>query len=777
MKSIATRGLALLVSVAALGIAIFLSELAFKEVLNFRLLERIPLSAVAESVGGESQLKGRAVPGDSLVKAPETGKETIYYRYLLERKERDSDGDTTWRTIRDVNDVANFYLVDETGRAYVRAHENLWKVEFSAAEKYSKQKGDYRHTEWRIDPNDSVTLFGWLSYTPEAVIDFSTVGHYLPIVSSFSGGEERSRIALKAVLWLWGGVSGVLLACFALVYGLRLHKTLVFLVIVSTTSTLLLFHYGYRSVISDVQGGFERVETHWQRANVLIQDRLRSRGLLPLGLETPIDHTSLAYSELSEVDRRQLDAWRLSAYQVRARYKKQIDRLPDSLVAGNLGMTEPTQVAVPQSLKTRADALLAQYEQTRIGDSVPALWLVLGLLILTAGLAWFSFRAIRVKRMQENIPTSKSAGVVFGLSEVKGTLVAEDDAELLSGPVTGEPCCWYHHVVKEKRQSGKKTTWVVVVDEIKKQPFYCEDEEGRIRVFPGQAECISQHVESEYRGNRQYTEWRLSPGDDLYVLGKAKLDKTRGDSLVFSHEKGSPYIIANIPEEEVMFRKAMSGIGLLAVALSALFLGGLFTLGSNGQLSSLDFLLGSLVSPIFALFVVFILMYNDLVFLQQRCDRNWANIQVSLKKRSNLVPQLEQVVKQYLVHEKSLQEDLVNLRQLRPSLESSGDVDQYLALEHAAIDRINLNIENYPDLEGIDLIAVFNRRLIKLENEISLIRAGFNDAVTEYRTRRETFPDNILASLFGFKPLYLLSYTEAAHGVPSVRQLGLVRAT
>ncbi|MBT7369300.1 MAG: hypothetical protein HN816_01560, partial [Gammaproteobacteria bacterium] len=184
-----------------------------------------------------------------------------------------------------------------------------------------------------------------------------------------------------------------------------------------------------------------------------------------------------------------------------------------------------------------------------------------------------------------------------------------------------------------------------------------------------------------------------------------------------------------------------------------------------------------LVSPIFALFVVFILMYNDLVFLQQRCDRNWANIQVSLKKRSNLVPQLEQVVKQYLVHEKSLQEDLVNLRQLRPSLESSGDVDQYLALEHAAIDRINLNIENYPDLEGIDLIAVFNRRLIKLENEISLIRAGFNDAVTEYRTRRETFPDNILASLFGFKPLYLLSYTEAAHGVPSVRQLGLVRAT
>jgi len=156
-------------------------------------------------------------------------------------------------------------------------------------------------------------------------------------------------------------------------------------------------------------------------------------------------------------------------------------------------------------------------------------------------------------------------------------------------------------------------------------------------------------------------------------------------------------------------------------------------------------------------------MFNDLVFLRQRCDRNWANIQVSLKKRANLIPTLENVVARYLQHEKSLQEELARLREMRGTATSSKAVDDYAAQEHAVIEGISVAVEAYPDLVGIDLISDFNQRLIRLENEIALIRAGFNDAVTQYETRRQTFPDSLLAQGLGFKSINLLGYTSEAH--------------
>ena len=332
---------------------------------------------------------------------------------------------------------------------------------------------------------------------------------------------------------------------------------------------------------------------------------------------------------------------------------------------------------------------------------------------------------------------------------------------------------YYRYLVeREETDSDGDTRWVTVSDKSEAVDFIVQDESGIAQVRASKwYRSVNWPAPEKYQrtqGNYRYTEWRLAPGDKLYIPGKARLDKTTGDSLVFGHEKGSPFIIANVSEQEVMFRKAMKGIGFLAFSVCVLFLGALLVVGGNGQLSSLNFLMASLIAPIFMVFVVFILMYNDLIFLHQRCERNWANIQVSLKKRSNLVPQLESVVKQYLSHEDDLQLALTKLREGRGGLTSSRDVDDYMALEHRSIETISARVEQYPDLEGIELISVFNRRLIKLENEISLIRAGFNDAVTEYRTRCQSFPDNILATLFEFESAELLRFTEKAHPVPSL---------
>lgn len=749
-----------------LGLSLFFCELGFDRIIKFRELERIPLSAIADSVGGESQLRGKSIAGDRILKSPFTKTESLYFRYLLEEEVRDSDGDTKWRTVRDESRYSNFFIEDESGRAEILANRGASLITFSVAQKVSMEKGKFRHTEWRIDPGDKVTVFGWLSYQPDAVVGFIEAGKYQPIISSFSGGEERSRIALGAILWLWGGVSVLILACFAFVTAFRVHKILTFLLIVSSATSLLLFTYSYRSGESDVREGYDRVVDHWQRADKLITKRLESHGLLPIGLVSPFDLASLAYAELSEVEKRKIDAWRLSAVQVRARYLSQITRYPERVIASGKGLDQPPDVALPPVLQPVAEQMLADYLSTRITNPVFTVVLVLVIVFLAPLIVWFSIRSIRLKRMMENIPTSKSTGMVYGLSELKGALIADDPNKVLRGPLTNESCTWYHYLVKEKRRdSDGDTKWVTIKDETRKQPFLCEDDEGSLRVFPSQAEIITSHKEVEERGDYQYTERRLSPGDDLYILGKAKQNRARGDTLIFGYEKGSPFIISNVPEEEVMMDKAFSGMGLLTFALSGVFLATIFIFGASGQLSSLDFMLAAMVAPVFMLIVVFILMYNDLIFLQQRCDRNWANIQVSLKKRSQLVPQLESVVKEYLEHEKSLQEHLAELRSLRNSASTSRDIDEYMSKEHLVIDEVQASIEAYPDLKGIDLVEAFSKRLIRLENEIAMIRAGFNDSVEHYETRRQSFPDNVLAGLARLTPRDLLHYTERAHQV------------
>jgi hypothetical protein len=769
MKRWMYRFFAVTVCAVSLAVSLFLCEQAFEKVLEFRELERIPLSRLADSVGGESQVRGRvSLINDKSLSGPKSGATCVYYRYLVEREEKDSDGDTTWRTIRDEQAALDFQLTDDSGSALVRARSANNHLRWSVAQKYFIREGKYRYTEWRVDPGNDITVFGWMNYEPDAILTFPYSGHYQPIISSFTGSDERADVAMDAVLFLWGGVTALILACFCLIYFARIHRTLVFLVVISLSGSLLLFHYGYRSVQADLNRGLERVDQQSTRALARVNSTFRARGYPLVNFSVPFDLEKNGYGLLSVTEKQQINAWRRSAFQVRQRYINQTGRFPESYVARLRGLAEPPEILVPDDQRLAAFAAEAQYLSTRTHTSV---WWVPLLLLVTGVLAWFAFLAIRTKRMQENIPTSKTGGVVFGLAEVKGKLVPQEDDGVVTGPLSNKDCVWYHYKVEEQRGSGKNKSWHTIADETVKRPFFCEDEEGRIRVFPGKAEYITKHIETERRGNRRYTERRLSPSDELYILGKARLDKTTGESLVIGYEKGSPYIIANVPEEEIMVRKAQKGMGIMALALSVVFFCSLLVIGGNGQMSSLDFLLASLVSPVFMIFVMFALMFNDLVFLRQRCERNWANIQVSLKKRSNLVPQLEQVVKQYLSHEADLQKKLVELRESRKAAATTSQVEEYLALEHSAIDQVLLRIEQYPDLKGIELVAVFNRRLIKLENEVALIRAGFNDAVTEYQTRRQSFPDVLIARAFGFRPLEMLGFADKAHRVPGVMRL------
>ena len=114
MKLWVYRFIAALVCAATLAVSLFLGELAFEKVLEFRELERIPLSRLTESVGVESQVRGRvSLIDDKSLAGPKTGTNCVYYRYLVEREERDADGDMVWRTIRDEESAVDFRLEDD----------------------------------------------------------------------------------------------------------------------------------------------------------------------------------------------------------------------------------------------------------------------------------------------------------------------------------------------------------------------------------------------------------------------------------------------------------------------------------------------------------------------------------------------------------------------------------------------------------------------------------------------------------------------------------------
>ena len=735
VASTTTRIICGLLTAGLVAAAIGLSQFGFTKVLDFRMLERIPLTSIAAAIPGEVLIKGQA-GAISTLKAPYTGSAAIFYRYLVEREELDSEGNRSWRTIRDESQGVDFNLRDATSSALVRLGSSSG-VEVNVKRRHRSQSGNLRHTEWRLESGDTVSLFAWMEAAASPTLNFSAPGHYLPILSALVSSAERQSLGNSALFLLWGGISCLIAACFVFMWVLRAHRTLLFLFVVSASCFLLLIQLGLESARTDVESGFDQVTSYLQRS--------AQQDLDPNASSSATDERAATRHLMIK------------------RFERQTNHFPESWVFAASGNQPFNKVELTSQQQEIAAEKANQFSQTEASQSY--LLLPIGF-ILSAAFAWFAMRVIRIKRIQENLPTSKTAGVTFGLAEIVGILDNEEDHELFRGPVSGALCCWYRELIQERRGSGKKAKWVAIKDEIKKQPFVVEDDEGELRVFPGKADVITKHKQTRREGRYRYSEWRLSPGDEMYVLGKARLDKTQGDSLVFGHEAGSPYIIANVPESEVMLRKALKGMGLLSLGISLLFMVSIWISGASGSFSSMDFLFAAGLAPVFLILVMLVLTHNDLIFLRERCERNWANIQVSLKKRADLIPQLENVVRQYLSHESDLLTGLALLRERSRTISSEQDMDRYMATEHISIGELQALIEQYPDLKGTALLQDFHKRLVKLENEVALIRAGFNDAITQYQTRTQTFPDNLLATVFRFVPRPLLSYSEQAHAIP-----------
>ncbi len=149
--------------------------------------------------------------------------------------------------------------------------------------------------------------------------------------------------------------------------------------------------------------------------------------------------------------------------------------------------------------------------------------------------------------------------------------------------------------------------------------------------------------------------------------------------------------------------------------------------------------------------IALIAIYNKLVTLRQRVQNAWSQIDVQLQRRFDLIPNLVETVKGYMTHEK---DTLTKVTELRASWSDAKTVEDKAKLEGElsnTLKTIMAVAENYPNLKADQSFNNLQAELSDTENKISYSRQFYNDTVTIYNTKLETFPSNLVASMFGFK--------------------------
>jgi hypothetical protein len=766
-QSVSGQIFRIVLAIALVAGGIGLGFYSFASVGQMRQMERIPATSVHAVLPGEVNLSGEARKLKDLLKGPKSGSKCFYYRYLVEKEVRDSDGDRSWRTVKDERKRTDFLLKDESGSIPLRL---AGEVDFSLPESFQTRSGDYRYTEWRIDPGNEVSLFG-------AIVDknggyevrFDVQGDYEPIVSKYGELSERSDKASASVLACWGGL--VLLA-FAIGFAVRacgVHRLLVFFAILSVVIMLSLTIQGVIMIVSDLNAGVSRLDRHSESAAEVIGASLAAAGHNWDGKWESLGDVD-KYGKLDEKAQARLRRIRLDLAMATDRVQAQRATFPENVVAALSAVPRRADLALPDTDKAELRAMSREFQKARL-SGLMAFGMIGGSLIIGIPCFFAGFRNVRNKRCIENVPTSKTAGAVFGLGEFKGIVEPAEAAVPLSGPLTHSPCTYYTYKVEERRRSGKKTKWVTITDRSDRCAFACRDGEGAIEVAPDGAEIMTCHKTVQRRGRMRYTETRLEINDPVYVIGHCAIHPDQADLLhVCKPEDKLPFIISNLTEKAVMGRVAGRGVAQLNMAFAGVLLIGLTVFGLFGSFGADDYLTSAMLAPVFMLFLTLVLHFNDLVFLRQRVNRNASNIDVSLKKRADLLPNFVELVKGYMAHEQEVMQAVTEMRSTYKArdLKNPDSIGDYLQAEQRATHKFLARMESYPDLKANRDASMLMRLLVSLENEIALMREGYNHAVEVYNTRVSTMPDMIFAKVFGFKERDFILVDEESYQVPSL---------
>jgi LemA protein len=165
-----------------------------------------------------------------------------------------------------------------------------------------------------------------------------------------------------------------------------------------------------------------------------------------------------------------------------------------------------------------------------------------------------------------------------------------------------------------------------------------------------------------------------------------------------------------------------------------------------------------------------VVVFNNLVRTRQMANEAWSGIDVQLKRRHDLVPNLVDAVKGYAGHERSVLEQVTQLRSAARAL-PQGDVAARAQAEgalSAALGKLIALAENYPDLKASNNFLELQKQLSDLENELQMARRYYNGTVRNLNVLVQSFPSNLIAGLSGFAPRDFFELAEGEGAVPQV---------
>ncbi|UCC41009.1 MAG: LemA family protein [Candidatus Aminicenantes bacterium] len=155
---------------------------------------------------------------------------------------------------------------------------------------------------------------------------------------------------------------------------------------------------------------------------------------------------------------------------------------------------------------------------------------------------------------------------------------------------------------------------------------------------------------------------------------------------------------------------------------------------------------------ILAVFLILVIgIYNSLVLFRNRCNNAWAQVDVQLRRRYDLIPNLVETVKGYAKHEREVFEKVTEARSKAinaGTVKEQGEAENMLT---GALKSLFAVVENYPDLKANQNFLMLQEELAGTEGKIAYARQFYNDLVMKFNTKQQVFPSNIIAGMFNFK--------------------------
>jgi LemA protein len=176
-----------------------------------------------------------------------------------------------------------------------------------------------------------------------------------------------------------------------------------------------------------------------------------------------------------------------------------------------------------------------------------------------------------------------------------------------------------------------------------------------------------------------------------------------------------------------------------------------------------------LIAVLLLLALAVVVIYNRLVRLRNRSENSWAQVDVQLRRRYDLIPNLVEAVKGYASHERATFEEVT---QARTAAQQAQGVEEQAKAENmltAALGRLFAVAEAYPELRATENFQQLQAQLAEVEQNIVISRQVYNDAVLSYENALETVPTNVVAGVFNFQPRAYFETEDVTREAPSVQ--------